>query len=121
MRLVKDYEKKGFIPFQKNKEAYPQNADEFEKNKNGNWKDMLGCLKSNGVDFGDAESADRAWKNLHFVFGTKPHVANAKCQQIKWLCGFMKLDADERNDFGTDMVFLAKKEGRAYGPFAKIY
>ena len=81
---------------------------------------MLGCLQSNGVDFGDAD-AEQAWKNLHYVFGTKPHVANAKCQQIKWLCGFMKLDAGERDDFGTDMVFLAKKEGRSYGPFAKIY
>lgn len=33
----------------------------------------------------------------------------------------MKLDPGERDDFGTDMVFLAKKEGRSYGPFAKIY
>ena len=121
MRLVKDYKEHGFIEFQKDAASYPQNAKQFEENKNGNWKEMLGCLKTNGVDFGDVNSADQAWKNLKFVFGTKPHVANAKCQQIKWLCGFMKLDPGERDDFGTDMVFLAKKEGRSYGPFAKIY
>jgi len=120
MRLVQDYKQKGFIEFQKNYTAYPQNADQFRNNKNGNWKDMLSCLQANGVNFGDAD-AEQAWKNLEFVFGTKPHVANAKCQQIKWLCGFMKLDAGERDDFGTDMVFLAKKEGKSYGPFAKIY
>ena len=33
----------------------------------------------------------------------------------------MKLSDSERDDFGTDMVFLAKKEGKSYGPFAKIY
>ena len=116
MRLLDDYS----IEFEKNAVAYPQTAKQFEDNKNGNWKDMLSCLKGAGVDFGSAD-AEQAWKNLKFVFGTKPHVANAKCQQIKWLCGFIKLDSEERDNFGTDLVFLAKKEGRSYGPFAKIY
>jgi len=120
MRLVKDYEQHGFIAFQKDAASYPQTAKQFEENKNGDWKAMLSCLQSNGVNFGDAD-AEQAYKNLKFVFGTKPYVANAKCQQIKWLCGFMKLSSDNRNDFGTDMVFLAKKEGKSYGPFAKIY
>ena len=30
-------------------------------------------------------------------------------------------EGDYVDDFGTDMVFLAKKEGKSYGPFAKIY
>ena len=76
----------------------------MQNNKNGDWKAMLSCLQSNGVNFGDAD-AEQAYKNLKFVFGTKPYVANAKCQQIKWLCGFMKLSDSERDDFGTDICY----------------
>ena len=84
------------------------------------WKGLIDILKKNRVQI-DAKTADEAYDNLAFVFGTKPHVANSKCQQIKWLSEFLSLTPDDRDNFGTDMVFLAKKEGAAYGPFAKIY
>ena len=82
--------------------------------------DLIRNLQKNRVAL-DTKTAEEAYDNLAFVFGTKPHVANSKCQQIKWLNLFLSLSAEERDKFGTDMVFLAKKEGEDYGPFAKIY
>ena len=116
LKLLKSYE----LPFAKESSSYPANAKEFENNKGGNWLDLIRNLQKNRVAL-DTKTAEEAYDNLAFVFGTKPHVANSKCQQIKWLNLFLSLSAEERDKFGTDMVFLAKKEGEDYGPFAKIY
>ena len=115
-QLLKDYS----LSFQKSNESYPKDAEQFIANRGGNWKDLIGKLDKAGVDL-DVSSSDQAYDNLLFVFGTKPHVGNAKCQQIKWLSEYLSLSTEERGNFGTDMVFLAKKEGREYGAFAKIY
>ena len=114
-QLLKDYK----LNFTKDNASYPQTAKEFI-NDSTDWKGLIGILQKNRVQI-DAKTADEAYDNLAFVFGTKPHVANSKCQQIKWLSEFLSLTPDDRDNFGTDMVFLAKKEGAAYGPFAKIY
>ena len=58
----------------------------------------------------DVDDVQTAYDNLLFVFGTKPFVANAKCQQIKWLSEYLSLSNEDRGTFGTDMVFIAKKE-----------
>ena len=114
-RLLSDYN----LNFTKDNASYPQTAKEFI-NDSTDWKGLISILQKNRVQI-DAKTADEAYDNLAFVFGTKPHVANSKCQQIKWLSEFLSLTPDDRDNFGTDMVFLAKKEGAAYGPFAKIY
>ena len=41
--------------------------------------------------------------------------------QISWLYAFYHLDQEKRNDFCTDLLFLAAKEGKRYGPFGKIF
>ena len=115
-RLLSDYS----LNFKKDNAAYPQNADDFVNDRGNDWLGLIKTLEQNRVDI-DAKSAEEAYNNLLFVFGTKAHVANSKCQQIKWLSEFLSLSDDDRDNFGTDMVFLAKKEGSSYGPFAKIY
>ena len=114
-RLLSDYN----LNFTKDNPSYPQTAKQFMDDST-DWKGLISILQKNRVQI-DAKTADEAYDNLAFVFGTKPHVANSKCQQIKWLSEFLSLTPDDRDNFGTDMVFLAKKEGAAYGPFAKIY
>ena len=115
-QLLKDYK----LNFTKDNASYPQTAKEFCDDKSEDWKGLINILQKNRVQI-DAKTADEAYDNLAFVFGTKPHVANSKCQQIKWLSEFLSLSPEDRDKFGTDMVFLAKKEGTKYGPFAKIY
>lgn len=115
-QLLKDYK----LKFKKDNTAYPQDAKEFLNNKGGNWKELIEVLHKNKVDI-DVPDVQTAYDNLLFVFGTKPFVANAKCQQIKWLTEYLSLSREDRDTFGTNMVFLAKKEGRKYGVFAKIF
>ena len=115
-QLLKDYK----LKFKKDNGAYPQNAKEFLDNKGGNWKELIEILHRNKVDI-DVDDVQTAYDNLLFVFGTKPFVANAKCQQIKWLTEYLSLSREDRDTFGTNMVFIAKKEGRKYGVFAKIF
>ena len=84
---------------------------------------MIECLYSNGVDMGEAKKPQEAYDNLLAVFDQdngSPHHANAKLQEIRWLCAFFGIQAKERPSFATDMVWLAMKSGRKYGPYAKI-
>ena len=62
-----------------------------------------------------------AYDNLLFSMNTQPYVANSKLQQITWLDQVLSLSKQERDEFATDMIFIAKKEGSRYGPFAKIF
>jgi len=113
--------------FSKDKTSYPYTADEFLANKGSSpgktWLQMIGCLFSNGVDMGSASNKQEAYDNILAVFDEangSPHVANAKLQEIRWLCAFFGIQAKERPSFATDMVWLAMKSGRKYGPYAKI-
>jgi len=42
-------------------------------------------------------------------------------QQITWLEQILSLPKEKLDSFATDLVFIAKKEGTRYGPFAKIF
>jgi len=121
-RLLDDYHV-GHL-FDKGKDRYPQTCEEFHDdnkftNQGQTWKDMIQSLKDNGVDI--EVPVDQAYNNMIAVFHSKPHVANAKCQQIKWLNAWFKVEDKDKNKFATDMVWLAMKAGRRYGPFAKVY
>ena len=91
----------------------------------GPWKeyfDMLTHIKVNGVNIG-TNNPFNAILNLKETFEnySQPWVANNKCMQISWLYAFYQLDQKKRNDFCTDLLFLAAKEGKRYGPFGKIF
>ena len=112
--------------FNKDSSSYPKTADEFEDNKGTNagstWLKMIKCLYTNKVEMGSAKTAEDAYDNLLAVFDKvngSPHVANAKLQEIRWLCAFFAIE--DKDKFATDMVWMAMKAGRKYGPYAKIY
>ena len=44
-----------------------------------------------------------------------------KLMQLKFLDELFKLTEKKRNEFVTDLVFLAAKIGEKFGPFGKIY
>lgn len=121
-QLLKDYDVDHL--FDKSKDRYPMTCEEFhDANKFANqgttWKDMIQALKDNGVNI--EVSVDQAYNNMLAVFRSKPWVANAKCQQIKFLNAWFKVPDSDKNKFATDMCWLAMKAGRRYGPFAKVY
>ena len=112
------------LSFDKANTSYPRNAEDFLAEID-TYKSMIKDLIRQGVDI-EVKDEQVAIDNLLLVFTTKPHVANSKCMQITWLHQVMVgLARTERNEFCSDMIFLAMKVGRGksdrYGPFAKIY
>jgi len=103
---------------------YPKDADAFDVNEMNKWEkkiDNLLAQKEPRCEM-QIESGAKGVDNIAFAFNGSAPVANAKLQQIEWLTAFYAIKSkEERDRFGTDMVFLAKKEGARYGPFAKVY
>ena len=61
------------------------------------------------------------YENLKFSMLDAPWTANSKIQQITWLSLILSLSKKKLDSFSTEMLFMAKKEGTRYGPFAKIF
>lgn len=120
VELVVDLLKDNGFSFDKEFAAYPQTADEFLAEEDKYKKIFVDLFRAN-VDFGDVNTPDALYDVFLSVFGTEPHVANSKLQQLTFFHLITRLKSDELNEFGTDMVFLAMKAGRRYGPFAKLY
>lgn len=120
VELVVDLLSDNGFTFKKSFSDYPMSADEFLKEE-ATYKKMFAGLIKAGVDFGTADSADTVFDNFLYVYGTQPHVANSKLQQLTFFHFITSLKKDELDEFGTDMVWLAMKAGRRYGPFAKLY
>lgn len=112
------------LSFDKSNTSYPRSAEEF-KPQIETYRSMIKDLIQQGVDI-EVKDENVAIDNILFVFTTKPFVANSKLMQITWLHKVMvEMSRSERDDFCSDMIFLAMKVGRGksdrYGPFAKIY
>ena len=63
--------------------------------------------------------------NMNAVFsGAEPHIANVKLMQIYYIDRLMKLNPTIRNEYLTDILYIAQKKGRKvfdFGPFGKLY
>ena len=83
---------------------------------------MIKFLKQHGVKIGDV-TPEEAVANLDEAFYRRSNrwVANSKCMQVVWLFNFLNLSNDKQNKLATDIVFLAEKSGRRYGPYGKLY
>lgn len=106
--------------FSGSKDDYPQDPDEFLKQKD-KWTKVIDRVKSNGVTIGTSTSTE-AYDNILLIFNSKPFVSNSKLMQLAWLDSFFSISSkDNREKFLTDMVFIAQKMGLRYGPFGKLY
>lgn len=106
------------IRFDNKNGQYPKSLSEFMDDQ-GDYAKMIERLSKKGVDFVDEK---KAINNIAIVFGTENYyVANSKLMQIKFLDVLYSLDEKERNQFMTDMTFLAQKKGERFGPFGKLY
>jgi len=101
---------------------YPTNKTEFTPALQKQYQSMLQEMKSDRVDIGDLTPLEGVI-NIRETLGDKNQawVANSKLMQIKWLYAFLTLSTKNRNKFCTDLIFLAEKAGRRYGPYGKIY
>ena len=120
---TKEYKEwqKSFNQLQKEAEG----SKPFNSAEKKDYLNMIKYLKAHSnprVDIGDV-TPEEAVANLDEAFYRRSNrwVANSKCMQVVWLYNFLHLSKDQRDKLATDIVFLAEKSGRRYGPYGKLY
>ena len=106
--------------FDKASASYPQTSAAFEREES-KYRTRISNVISYAHVTSNVKDVDEAIDNFYITFGSQPHVANSKLQQITWLEQILSLPKEKLDSFATDLVFIAKKEGTRYGPFAKIF
>lgn len=115
IQLLKDKR----ITFSNDSSKYPTTAAEFT-DKQDEYIKIFNDIKSR-VDTGGVRSEQDFIENMNIGFMKQSHVANSKCMQMKFLSEVVGLDDDAMKEFMTDMVFIAAKKGKRFGPFGKLY
>lgn len=107
------------IRFDNMHRQYPKSPKDFLAEV-GDYVKMIERLKRKGVD--TVADTDDAVNNIAVVMGSpNAHVANSKLMQLTFLDVLMSMPTKKRNQFMTDMSFLAQKKGDRFGPFGKLY
>lgn len=103
---------------------HPSTAVEWGKEKE-RYSDMFKACKNDINDTGGVNNVEKFIENFNRAFSSdKPHVANAKLQELSFFYALSKLNKSTRDDFLTEMIFIAQKKGNAveeFGPFGKLY
>lgn len=107
------------MDFINDNKLFPQNANEF-KEKQNLYEQMFKRLLIQKVETKITSSNDFI-KNIKLGYNVETPIAVSKLMQLKFLDELYKLNQKKRNEFVTDLVFLASKIGEKFGPFGKIY
>ena len=97
---------------------YPKSLTDFTKVQD-EYAKLVKSLRQKGVDTVVDES--EAVNNFQVVLATETHVATSKMMQLYFIDMLMGMKEKDRNQFMTDMTFLAQKKGERFGPFGKLY
>ena len=60
-------------------------------------------------------------QNLKACYASDPVTAQSKLMQLDFLIAILSLGKEQLSKLVTDVVYVAKKEGKSFGPFGKIY
>ena len=119
VKQVDDLFKKYGIKFENDNGKYPKVyskevdtiVNKFTQRKN-----------SAGITFVTGEtSSSNFLKNIKEVYASDPVTAQSKLMQLDLFSEILSLKDVEVRKLMTDIVYIAKKEGRSYGPFGKVY
>jgi hypothetical protein len=113
--LIKDNK----MDFVNDNSMFPKNANEF-KEKQNLYEKMFKSLQSKKVET-KISSSDDFVKNIKLGYNVEAPIAVSKLMQLKFLNELYNLSEKKRNEFVTDLVFLAAKVGDNFGPFGKLY
>ena len=102
--------------------SYPDSKTDFNEKEQNKYLGMIRELKADGVDIGNV-TPEEAIINIRETFDrtSQPQTANSKLMQVTWLYNVLSMSTKNRNKFLTDLIFLAEKSGRRYGPYGKLY
>ena len=109
----------------KKNENYPTTASQYQKVKNEYEKMFEVLTKSRLMKELGVKTKKEFSTNMIKVFnGPTPHIANVKLMQVYYIHRLLLLKEQERNEYLTDLLFLAQKKGNKvfdFGPFGKLY
>lgn len=118
--LTKNYKK----IFENTNSKFPTNLKEFDKVKK-KYVDMFKVVNKEKNIITEVKDEKEFLKNMEKAFSNKqPWIANSKLMQLNYVHMLMSLKSDERDEYITDLLFLAQKKGRTvfdFGPFGKLY
>ncbi len=114
-KLIKDNKKE----FVNKHQEYPATRTKFLEEVD-DYKAIFTKLKTKKVVMDVANEATFE-ANMLKVYETEPHVAHSKCMQMKFMEVLVTMTPKKQREFMTDMVFLAAKKGKRFGPFGKLY
>ena len=117
--VVSEMKKNYNLNFKKENSEYPMDISQLRPKKDEIIR-KIKFIQSKGVDTVERD-AEKCYNNLAFTMKDAPWTTNTKLQQINWLSLIHSLPTQKLNNFCTQMLFMAKKEGTRYGPFAKIF
>jgi hypothetical protein len=119
VKQVDDLFKKYGIKFVNDNTKYPKvYSQEVDKIVNA----FAQKKNSAGIPFITGEnSAANFLKNIKEVYQSDPVTAQSKLMQLDLFAEILSLKDIEVRKLMTDIVYIAKKEGRSYGPFGKVY
>ena len=109
----------------KQNKNYPTSASEYQKVK-GSYEKMFEILvKSPLVKEIGVKTKTEFSTNIIKVFnGPVPHIANVKLMQVYYIQRLLQLKEQDRDEYLTDLLFIAQKKGNKvfdFGPFGKLY
>ena len=118
--LTKNYKK----IFENTNSKFPTNLKEFDKVKK-KYADMFKIVNKEKNVITEVKDEKEFLKNMEKAFSNKqPWIANSKLMQLNFVNMLLSLKEKERDEYITDLLFLAQKKGRTvfdFGPFGKLY
>ena len=115
--LVKD--NKENLDFKNHHKDYPKDVDTFVKQET-KWRSIFKKVDK----FADTRGVDEDTfvNNMKNALENDPYgLATSKLMQMKFIAMLSGMKVANRDEFMTDMVFLAAKKGKRFGPFGKLY
>ena len=101
-------------------QSYPRTIEEYNRNS-GTFLNMWNNIKDlREVDSGITTEEEFA-AGFTSAWVSQADIASSKLMQLTFVHSLLKLQEKERQEFITNITFLAQKKGRKFGPFAKLY
>jgi hypothetical protein len=106
------------MAFENNHNLYPATADEFLKKKQ-HFVTRFNFVNTKAET--RVSTSNDFVQNIIYGYNIIPHTAKSKLMELDFLYHLYKLSESKRDEFLTDMVFIAAKKGSNFGPFGKLY
>ena len=117
--FVKDLMAFHDMKFVNNHNLYPKSWEDFSKRKT-EFLSIFATLKRQGVVL-KVNNQQEFLDNIRRAFEDSPNTATSKLMAMDFISQVNALKLIPREEFLTYIVFLAKKKGKTFGPFGKLY